>query len=481
MEKEILIEVLARDKRVAITEDDKLVEFYIERSEGSIVGNIYKGKIEEITPSINACFVDIGQDKKGFLYLEETPSLIEPVEIQFGPAELKKGQEIIVQVAKEAFGTKGPRLSTHISLAGRYLVLMPFDLQIGVSRRIEDQKERERLKGILEELNLPKSIGFIIRTAATDKGKRELLSDAKFLLRLWHRIRKTSHRKRAPLLIYKEYDLILRVIRDYFTEDIKRVICDSKEEFLRIRKFLRDIYSERLIKRLEFYQDEKPLFEYKRIINQIEEIYQRRVELKSGAYLVIESTEGLVVIDVNSGRFKERRFSSEETAFRVNLEAAEIIPRELKLRNLGGIIVIDFIDMQEESHRLEVLQKLKLKLSEDRAKTEVLGISKFGLVEMTRERIYKSTEAVSYRTCPCCQGKGKIKSHSTIAVSILRELRKRLFSYHKDRIELILHPDIAKELLVTERRTLLELQRRYFVKIEIKENSTFHPEDFKIS
>jgi ribonuclease G len=480
MEKEILIEVLPQEKRVAIIEDNKLVEFYIERPERSIVGNIYKGKVEATTPSINACFIDIGEEKKGFLYLEEAPLFIEPAELHLPSVELKKGQEVLVQVTKEAFGTKGPRLSTHISLAGRYLVLMPFDLGIGVSRRIEDQGERERLRKILGGLGLPENVGFIIRTAAMGKGRRELLSDAKFLLRVWQKIKRTSYRSPAPSLIYEEYDLILRIVRDYFTEDVKRLICDSKGEFLRIRRFLKDISSERLIRRLQVYEDEIPLFEYRNIEALIEKIYSKRVDLESGAYLLIEPTEGLVVIDVNSGRFREKYLSPEELAFRVNLEAAERIPQELRLRNLGGIIVIDFIDMHEEKHRLEVLSKLKRGLMLDRAKTEVLGISKFGLIEMTRERVYKSTESISYEMCPYCQGKGKIKSASTIALDVLKELKKRLFGFTRDEIKIILHPKIAERLLNFEKESLLDLQRRFLVKIDIKTDSSFHLEHFRI-
>jgi len=481
MEREILIEVSFQEKRVAIIEDSELVEFYVERPEKSIVGNIYKGKIEATVPSINACFVDLGVERKGFLYLEEIPELIEPVEMLFpGSPELKKGQEVLAQVTKEAFGGKGPRISTHISLAGRYLVFMPFDLQIGISRRIEDQRERQRLRKILEESNLPKNTGFIIRTAAIGKGRKEILSDARFLLGLWQKIKKISYHRKAPSLIYEEYDLILRIIRDSFTEDTKRLITDSKEEFIRIRRFLKDISSKELIRRLELYQDEKSLFEYRNIEGLIEKIYRRRVDLKSGAYLLIEPTEGLVVIDVNSGRFKKRNLLPEEMAFKVNLEAAERIPRELRLRNLGGIIVIDFIDMQEEKHCLEVLQRLKSGLSQDRAKSEVLGISKFGLVEMTRERVYKSTEAVSYDICSYCEGRGKIKSTSTIAIEVLRELKKRLFGYYKEKCQVALHPEVAK-ILYREKETIVKLQKKFLVKIEIKEDPSFRLEHFQIS
>ncbi len=343
---------------MAIVKDGRLEEFYIERPQDkTIVGNIYKGKIEAVLPNIGAAFVDIGLAKKGFLYLSEIESAFESLETQeSSPAEVKKGQEVLVQVVKESFGTKGPRLSTHIGLAGRYLVLMPQDNRIGVSRRIEDEEERRRLRQVFQELRLPDNVGFIVRTAASGKSKLELLRDANFLLKLWKRIERIIEQKKAPALIYEEYDLTLRAIRDSFTEDVSKLIVDSKSEFYRIQRFMRT-FLRYLIKRVDLYRGDD-LFEDKDIEKQINKIFENKIYLKSKAYIIIEPTEGLVVIDVNSGGFK-KKLDQEEAAFKVNCEAAQEIARQLVLRDLGGIIVIDFIDMEEESHRREVLEDIK--------------------------------------------------------------------------------------------------------------------------
>ena len=389
MSREILINVEPQEKRVAIVSDGQLQEYYIERPQDrTIVGNIYKGKIDAVLPSLGAAFVDIGLAKKGFLYLSEIEEAFEQVDTPIKKAhkEIKKGQEVLVQVVKESFGTKGPRLSTHIGLAGRYLVIMPSDKQVGISRRIEDDLERKRLRQIFSELKLPKDVGFIVRTAACGKSKQELMRDAQFLYKLWKRLEKTSAQKKSPSLIYEEYDLTLRVIRDSFTEDVSKLLVDSKPEFYRIRHFMRTFLSY-LSNRVEFYKGDD-LFAEKDIERQINRIYESKIYLKSKAYLVIEPTEGLVVIDVNSGGFK-KKFNQEDTAFKVNCEAAHEVARQLALRDLGGIIVIDFIDMEKERHRREILNILKKALNDDKAKYDILGISKFGVVEMTRERVHK--------------------------------------------------------------------------------------------
>jgi len=423
MSKEILVNIEPQEKRVALVQDGQLQEFYIERPQDrTIVGNIYKGKIEAVLPSLGAAFVDIGLPKKGFLYLSEIEFAFESVDEPKAQKdkEIKKGQEVLVQVVKESFGTKGPRLSTHIGLAGRYLVIMPQDKQVGISRRIEDDIERRRLRQIFNELKLPKDVGFIVRTAACGKSKQELGRDAQFLYKLWKRLEKIVEQKKAPSLIYEEYDLTLRAIRDSFTEDVTKLIVDSKPEYYRIQNFMRTFLSY-LAKKVEFYRGDD-LFAEKDIERQIARINESKVYLKSKAYLVIEPTEGLVVIDVNSGGFK-KRFNQEETAFKVNTEAAIEAARQLVLRDLGGIIVIDFIDMEKEGHRREIFNILKKALSNDRAKYDILGISKFGVVEMTRERIHKTVQMLSFQTCPYCQGRGRVKSATTIAIYALKELR----------------------------------------------------------
>ncbi|MDP2943933.1 MAG: Rne/Rng family ribonuclease [Candidatus Omnitrophota bacterium] len=481
MTKEILINVEPQEKRVAIIENAQLEEFYLERPQDrTIVGNIYKGKVEAVVSSIGAAFVDIGLPKKGFLYLSEISETFEPVEENkvIKNIEVKTGQEVLVQVVKESFGTKGPRLSTHIGLPGRYLVLMPQDAHLGISRRIENEAERKRLKQILVELKLPKDVGFILRTAAVGKSKRELWRDARFLIKLWARVKKVNQRRTTPGLVYEEYDLVLRAIRDYFTEDVSKLIIDSKDEFRRIRHFM-NTFLGYLAKRVELYKG-YDLFKDRDIERQINKIFENKVYLKSKVYLVIEQTEGLVVIDVNSGGFKKSK-NPEEMAFKVNSEAAIEIARQLRLRNLGGIIVIDFIDMEREGHRQGVFDILNKELSKDKAKYDVLGISKFGVVEMTRERIHRTTTMLSYQECPYCKGKGRVKSPLTISIYALKELRRFLSERPDMRsLNIILNPSVYQEVF-KEKLTLTAIERRFKAKINLLSDPALHIEDIKIS
>jgi len=482
MSKEILINIEPQEKRVAIVNDGRLDEFYIERPQDkTIVGNIYKGKIEAVLPGIGAAFVDIGLPKKGFLYLSEIESAFE-AEAADTPRnaakkEIKKGQEVLVQVVKESFGTKGPRLSTHIGIAGRYLVLMTEDNQVGISRRIEDDEERKRLRQVFQELKLPKDVGFIVRTAASGKSKQELLRDANFLLKLWRRLEKTITQEKAPALIYEEYDLTFRAIRDSFTEDVSKLIVDSKPEFYRILRFMKAFLSY-LTKKVELYHGDD-LFGDKDIDKQISRIFESRVYLKSKAYIIIEPTEGLVVIDVNSGGFK-KKLGQEDTAFKVNCEAATEIARQLVLRDLGGIVVIDFIDMEREHHRREVLNVLKRGLSHDKAKYDILGISKFGLVEMTRERIHKTVQMLSYQSCPYCFGRGRVKSPLTMAVFALKELRRFLKGKTLKQVSITLNPDVTDEIL-KDKSNLKLLEHKFRTEINLISNPTLHIEDIRIA
>jgi ribonuclease G len=420
MTKEILINIRDNSKRVAVVKNHLLEEFYLEiANEESILGNIYKGIIRSVVPSINAVFVDIGQHRNGFLYINEPTNPLVEEELSEGEyiqgkqrkesnSKFNVGEEIMVQVVKEAFGNKGPRLTTHISLPGRYLVFMPFERNIGISRRIEAHQERKRLKSILEKIIFLKNAGIIVRTAALGKGKRELLRDGRFLLRQWRNIKRKNSSQCAPALIHSEYSIIFRIIRDIFSDDIERILIDSKHEYGRIVRFARSVLGYRFAKKIKLYREGVPLFEFKNIEGEIRKLYERKVYLKSGAYIVIDITEGLTVVDVNSGRFKSKT-NPEISAFMVNLEATKEIARQLRLRDIGGIIVIDFIDMFEESNRRQVLDTFKDALSQDRAKTEVLGMSKLGLVEMTRERTSRSIESKYYKICPYCEGKGRLK------------------------------------------------------------------------
>lgn len=480
MSKEILINVEPQEKRVAIVSDGRLDEFYVERPQDkTIVGNIYKGKIEAVLDNIGAAFVDIGLPKKGFLYLSEIESAFESAETPQAtvPFKIQKGREVLVQVAKEAFGRKGVRLSNHIGLAGRYLVLTPFSNQIGISRRIGDDEERKRLRQLFFKLKLPKDVGFIVRTAASGKSKQELFRDAQFLLKLWKRLKKLIKQKEIPSLIYEEYDLILRVIRDSFTDDVTKFIVDSKPEYYRIMRFMKTFLGY-LTGKLELYKG-GDLFEDKDIERQINRIFDSHVYLKSKAYIVIEPTEGLVVIDVNSGGFK-KKIGQEEAHFLVNCEAAVEIARQLILRDLGGLIVIDFIDMEEELHRREVLNILKRALTNDRAKYDILGISKFGLVEMTRERIHKPVQMFSHQACPYCEGRGKVKSAVTMSIYVLRELRRFLKDKSLRQVTLAVNPVVADEILKNKENLRL-IERKFKTRINLIFNPASHIEEMKIS
>ncbi len=481
MPREILINIEPQEKRVAIINDGSIEEFYIERPQDkTIVGNIYKGIIDAVLPSLGAAFVDIGLPKKGFLYLSEIESAFESSDTSHKPAahsDIKKGQEVLVQVVKESFGTKGPRLTTHIGIPGRYLVLMPKDNQVGVSRRIEEDQERHRLRDVFRELKLNKDVGFIVRTAASGKSKQELGRDANFLIKLWDRVEKIILSKKAPAVVYEEYDLTLRAIRDSFTEDVSKLIVDSKPEFYRIQNFMRTFLSY-LSRKVELYRGDD-LFGEKDAEKQIHKIFESRVYLKSKAYLIIEPTEGLVVIDVNSGGFK-KKLAQEETAFKVNCEAAVEAARQLRLRDLGGIIVIDFIDMEKEGHRREVLNVLKKALNQDKAKYDILGISKFGLVEMTRERVHNTVQTLSYQSCPYCQGRGKVRSATTSSIQALKELKKFLKGKQLKQVSVSLAPVVIDEIL-KDKTILSQIEKKFRTKINLISNPSMHIEDVKIA
>lgn len=435
MSREILIQIQKGERLVAIIENGQVDDFHIEVDRyQSLLGNIYKGKVESVLPSINAAFVNIGQERNGFLYLTDVvnPFIADDVASpkQFlkkifkrkgKPQAVKKtqhknkkdipfvvGQEILVQVVKDPFGEKGARLTTHITLPGRFVVFMPFDKQTGISKKIDAPEERQRLREVIKGFTFVKSGGFIIRTVASKKGKREIIRDAKFLYNIWCKIHKKSEQEKAPALIYEEGELTWKIVRDYLTDKVDKLIIDSEEEYLRIRKFVQTLIGKQMVEKIQYYKGAKSLFEAKKVSKYLKCIYDTNVYLKSGAYVVIEPTEGLIVVDVNSGRFKTKA-SPGEAAFMVNLEAVPEIARQLRLRDLGGIIVIDFIDMVKDEHKRRIYEALKRALSRDHAKTEVNRISSLGLVEMTRARTGKTIESISFGKCPFCHGRGRVK------------------------------------------------------------------------
>jgi ribonuclease G len=430
MAREILIQKTKTETRVAITVDGKLDDFHLEtENQQSILGNIYKGKVETILPSINGAFVNIGQERNGFLYLTDAvnPLVVEELsgarkllnkilkrqerrveKKTEGPMQLKEGQEILVQVVKDPFNKKGARLTTHISLAGRFVVYMPYDKHYGISRKIESPEERQRLRDLMKEFTFASSGGFIVRTASKEQNNRELHRDGRFLYLKWQQIMKSAAKNPAPALINKEYDLLWKVVRDNFNNEVDRLIIDSYDDYFKVRKFVRAVIGKEQVSKVHFYKGQEPLFQTKGISGELDTICDAKVNLKSGAYIVVEPTEGLTVVDVNSGKFKTRA-SPEDAAFMVNMEAAPEIARQLRLRDVGGIIVIDFIDMTKEVHKRKVQQALQDALDRDNAKSEVNRISSLGLIEMTRARTGKTIESITFGPCPYCEGRGKVK------------------------------------------------------------------------
>lgn len=498
MYKQILINVELLEKRVAILEDNMLEEFYVERSDQQkLVGSIYKGKVSTILPGMGAAFVDLGLKKHGFLHVsdvvERPPDLedliSEPLEEETAKPKdkesmphitdiLKKDQEIMVQIVKEPIGTKGPRLTTHISLPARFMVLMPYENHIGVSRRIENKHERARIKKELASLRLPKDAGFIVRTAGSGCGRRVFADETRYLLSIWDKIKSDAEKVKAPGLIHQEYDLVLRVMRDLFTKDINRLVVDSKEEYKKIAHFVNSV-TPSLRMRIKYYRGEKSLFERFGIEKEIDKIYENKIYLKNKGYIIIEQTEGMVTIDVNTGKFVGKE-NLESTAFATNQEAAREVARQIRLRDIGGIIVIDFIDMDLREHRQEVFNTLKRSLKRDKARTKVLGISALGVVEMTRQRMRKSVESISYRECPYCSGRGSVKSEATMSIEVKRKLAQVLKKWPRKPLVLYVHPDVYKYLMTQDKGSISFLENRYRRKIVIRHDPDFHIEQVKI-
>jgi len=498
MQREIFINVGLMETRVVVMEDKRLEEFYVERHATTrLAGSIYKGRVESTLPGMGAAFIELGLDKNGFLYVSDVVSAASSLEgiaeaVDEAPAQvhhkgkgvpsindvLKKGDEVLVQIVKEPIGTKGARLTTHLSLAGHYVVLMPFSPHMGISKRIDDPKERDRIRKALEELRFPKEIGIVVRTASKGVDKNNIVREAKYLLRLWQSIQARAKRAKPPSVIYEEYELVLRVARDMMTDDVTAVSIDSKLEFRKFIRFL-DSFSPKLKARVKLYRGTAPLFEHYGIEQHIDKLYNRIVQLKSGGYLIIEQTESLVAIDVNSGRFVGRK-NLEDTAFRTNIEAANEVARQLRLRDLGGIIIIDFIDMDLPSHRQRIFKALEAALERDKAKTNILNISSIGLVEMTRQRMRKSIEGSSYEKCPYCNGRGTIKSATTVSIETARKIEKFLAETRCREIFVSLHPSVALFISDPQRRIIDSLEQRFKVKIRIMEDESLHAEDVKI-
>jgi ribonuclease G len=482
-------------------EDGVLAEFLIERKEErGVAGNIYKGKVARVLPGMQAAFVEIGMEKAGFLHAsdfssepEDTQLLTGGDEVEFAeppprphssrrlPLEkqISRGEEILVQVAKDPLGTKGARVTSHVSLPGRYMVFMPGTKHVGISRRIESEEERKRLKEIAQSLGTEHG-GFILRTACEGRSKRELQRDLAFLSRLWKGIQKKALGAAAPALIHQDLDLITRAIRDFFSNDTQQVVIDSTKDYRRVLDFVRQ-FMPRLRSKIINYTGKEPLFEQQGIEEKIVKALDRRVWLRSGGYIIIERTEALTAVDVNTGRFVGKR-NQEETIFKTNLEATQEVVRQLRLRNVGGIIIIDFIDMEKESNRKKVYDALKEALKKDKARTNILKISELGLVEMTRQRTRESLENQLLRPCPHCDGRGRIKSAATVAYDVLRAIKRQQANIDNGRnIVVRLHPDIANFLYDEKNNSLENLEREINHRIIIKASQDLHHEKYEIA
>jgi ribonuclease E len=483
MPKEMLINVSQGEEcRIALLEDGRLQELYMERTSAtSHVGNIYKGRVTNVEPSIQAAFVDFGLGRNGFLHISDLmPTYFgrrgEEIQETVGrkmarrdrpPIQrcLRRGDEIVVQIIKEGIGTKGPTLSTYLSIPGKMLVMMPGMGKMGVSKKIEDEQERRRLRQILDGLKPPKDVAFIIRTAGVGKTKVEIERDLKYLTRLWETLVK-KEQEPAPVELYTEGDLVTRTVRDMFSPDVERIVVDNKEVAQRVKEVIK-ISSPRAKNRVDLYDNPVPLFHQANIEREIEMMYSRHVPLPSGGSLVIDSTEAVVAIDVNSGKNRENN-DAEMTAFRVDMEAADEIPRQLKLRDLGGVIICDFIDLRFERHRRELEERLFENFKNDRAKTKVLRMSQFGIIEITRQRMRPSLKRSIYADCPHCKGAGLIKTPESLNLDVMRKMAIALDDQRVVRIELSVCPDIAFYLLNTKRAALTDLEARTGKKILIR-------------
>ncbi len=519
MKKEMLINVAQPEEcRIAVLEEGQLEELYIERaSANNYVGNIYRGRIVNLEPSIQAAFVDFGVGRNGFLHISDVePQYFrqggyDPAEIQRESDELaeaaaarakehgrnkrvfkggrprvkppiqeifRRGDEVLVQVIKEGIGSKGPTLSTYVSIPGRYVVLMPSLGRVGVSRKIEDEEDRRRLRQVMREIQPPPGLGFIVRTAGQQLPRQEISRDMGYLLRLWKAIVRRLKKGGDPGVIYEESDMIIRTIRDIFSTDIDSICIDDKESFERAKEFL-DLVMPRYADRLKFYDGREPLFHKYKLETEIARIQARTVPLPEGGSIVIDSTEALVAIDVNSGTFRSEG-DAEETAYRLNMHAAKEIARQLRLRDLGGVIVNDFVDMRKEGHRRRVERALRDAMRRDRARTKILRTSPFGLIEMTRQRIRPSLKRSVYTDCPCCSGRGVVKTAESMSIEVVRMLALASQDERVKRITVRVNDEVASYLNNRKRRELMRFEEEGNITIQILGSEALYPEHLEL-
>ncbi len=494
MTKEILVNVDDDETRVAVLESGLLVEIYLERPPHQrVVGNIYKGKVDNILPGMEAAFVDIGLERNAFLYVDDAMEArtgdeadddavfrvrAHSIKDQSIKDLLKVGQDVIVQVTKEPIGNKGARVTTHLTLPGRYLVLMPTVDYVGVSRRIEDEHERERLRKLAEEIR-PSGIGLIVRTVAEGKDESALRGDLKFLLRLWNRLRGKARRVKSPQLLHRDLGLVFRIVRDLFTEDVDRLYVDGRYEYEKILELLEYI-SPGLKDRVQLFDSrDRSVFDLYGLEAEIEKALQRKIWLKCGGYLIIDHTEALTSIDVNTGKYVGST-NLENTVYKTNMDAAREIARQLRLRDIGGIIVVDFIDMEDEKHQQKVLQALEEELNRDRTKANVLGLTRLGLVELTRKKVRQGVDQVMQRECPYCEGRGRVLSEETMSRKVRREIKRILRNTSSEAILVEVHPAVAALLIGGGGCNLKKLERETGKHIYIRGSEECHMETMNL-
>ena len=495
----LIMSVEKLERRVALLENGRLEEYNVERNSArNIVGSVYKGKVKNIEMGLKAMFVDIGFEKNAFLHFWDAipaalDSGIEEIDRPKDRQSKKRitakdipnvypvGSEVIVQVTKGPIGTKGPRVTTNLSFAGRYLVFMPYSDRSGISRKIEEPKERERLRKILRELEIPEGVGVIIRTVGEGQRARYFVRDLSFLLEHWAKVEQAIQTEPAPCRVFEEPDLVDRTVRDFLTDEIDEVICDDRAAIDRMNEMVGQI-SRRARSRIRFYDGAAPIFETFGIQKQIDDAFHRQVWLKCGGYIVIDETEALVAIDVNTGRNKGGR-DVEKTILQTNLEAADEIARQLRLRNVGGLIIGDFIDMKSRKDQQTVYSLMRERLKRDKAKTHVLPLSALGLMEMTRQRAQESLSDSIYENCPYCQGRGVVKTSMTTSVELHRTLNTVMRKYRESvhDIRVILNPDVLKRLKEEDEEFLVELERRYAGRLMFRGDPAYHHEKFTIT
>ena len=504
MSTDLIIHVRDYETRVALIENGTVSELYIERAgERSIAGNIYKGRVVRVLPGMQAAFVDIGLDKAAFLYVSDVYDNLEEIAKMMANSEdanedeeiqletpgrawleevhiedrLQEGQQVLVQVAKEPLGGKGARITSHISIPGRHLVLMPTMDHVGISRRIEDETERLRLRELLLQIR-PLNYGFIARTAAEGVESEKIKAEMDFMLRLWQNIQKNSEHSQVPNLLYQELDIILRAVRDLFAQEVDNLIVDSQEEHEKILKFV-DTFMPSLKADVKLYDGSEPICDAYGIEMELQRALGKKVWLKSGGYIVIEMTEALTAIDVNTGRYVGKR-NLDETILKTNLEAVKEIAYQLRLRNLGGIIIIDFIDMEKEAHREKIFNQLNEALKKDKSKTNILKISELGLIEMTRKRTKESINRGLREPCFYCDGEGYLKSTVTMCYELFREIERDHEILLGRSVMVTAHPDVAHLLYDEERHHLETLEKQLEARIAVKADQNLHIEQYDI-